>query len=146
MARLRALRAWVSSSWWGRILAEHDTEPLELGNSLMLFGLGALLASDRTSTFRTTPLVYDLLAALPEDVWAAGMIALALAQLASLRANRRRVRRLAALGAFLVWFTWSVSFALGNPFNTGWYVYLLAAVGQGWCWIRLGILVRVVGA
>lgn len=135
MQRLVMLRDAIRSSWWGLILTEHDTEPTEMAGGLLKLGLAAVLLTP-PDTFGGSP-VYWMLSAVPELVWALVLLVFGCAHLGSLRAGHRAWRRLMSLTGFLIWFTWWVSFVLGNPASTGAVVYLLAAVAQGWCYVRL---------
>jgi hypothetical protein len=137
--RLAAVPRYLRSTWWGLILAEHDTEPTEFGGGLMKIGLGALLLTP-ADTFGSSR-IYTLLSALPEVGWGLLLIFFGILHLAALHDGNRSLRRMAALAGFMIWATFSLSFFLGNPTNTGFVVYGLLACAQGWCYIRLGRLV-----
>ncbi|HEX5204804.1 MAG TPA: hypothetical protein VFW27_33210 [Actinoplanes sp.] len=132
------LRDIVRGSWWGRILAEHDTEPTELAGGLMKVLLGLVLLTP-LDTFGGAR-VYGMLSALSEPAWGAIMLLFGAAHLLALRSGRPSWRRTMCLAGFMIWFTWSVSFWLGNPSNTGGVVYALAALAQAWCYVRLSAL------
>lgn len=137
MGRLRSFRDALRSSWWGLILVEHDTEPSEMFGGAMKIGLAGVLAYPN-DTFGSTTRVYGMLSILPEPIWAVVLLVFGVVHLAALRSGVRSTRRWTALAGFLIWFTWSVSFFLGNPANTGGVVYLLVACMQAWCYVRLG--------
>lgn len=130
------LRESIRSSWWGLILSEHDTEPTEMFGGVMKLLLAGVLISPQ-DTFGSAR-VYGMLSALPEPIWGAVMLVFGTVHLLALRHGVRAWRRWMALTGFLIWFTWSVSFILGSPSNTGAVVYLLAAFGQAWAYVRLG--------
>lgn len=125
----------IRHSWWGKILAEHDTEPTEVASGVMKVGLGLFLLLPG-QTF-TNP-VYALLAALPEPLWGGILVVLGVVHILAVRDGSRVWRRRMALAGFLMWCLFTLSFALGNILNTGCVVYGLLAFGQGWCYIRLG--------
>lgn len=133
---LVSLRDCIARSWWGLILSEHDTEPTELAGGLMKVILAGVLLwpSETFSAGR----IYGLLAVLPEPIWGSVMLVFGIVHLGSLRSGVRVWRRWMALVGFLIWFTWSISFFVGNPANTGGAVYLLLALAQGWAHVRLG--------
>ena len=135
MTALQAAKTALVESWWGRILAEHDTEPTELGSSFLKLFLGLLLIVP-VSTFSATP-VYGLLNLMPEWLWALVLIVIGLIHLIALRSGHRQRRRMSAAIGFVIWSCFSLSFLIGNPTNTGWIVYLTAASGQAWCYVRL---------
>jgi hypothetical protein len=134
--RLRVIRDTIKTSWWGLILAEHDTEPTEMFGGLMKLLLAVLLLVP-VDTFNRSS-VYGLLSVLPEPVWGAVMLVFGGVHLLSLRHGNRHWRRWMALAGFLIWFSWSVSIFVGAPSSTGGVVYLLAALAQGWVYVRLG--------
>jgi hypothetical protein len=136
VARLRSFRDLIRTSWWGLILSDHDTEPTELAGGLLKLALATVLVMP-TDTFGERR-IYGLLANLPEPFWACLLFTLGIVHLAVLRHGNLHWRRLMALAGFVIWFTWSASFFLGNPSNTGGAVYMLAALGSGWCYVRLG--------
>ena len=140
LTQLRSVRRWLVTSWWGRILAEHDTEPTELGSAFLkvLLGVFLLLPLD---TFGSST-VYDFLGLLPEVFWGALLLAVGLLHLAALRTGHWSWRHYMALAGFVVWSCFGISFLLGNRASTGDVVYFLAAVGMGWVYVRLGIRIR----
>lgn len=136
MQQLVALRDRIRSSWWGLILSEHDTEPTEMSGGLLKLGLAVVLLTPR-DTFGSS-VVYSLLSVVPEPIWGVVLLVFGCLHLGSLHNGARSWRRAMAGVGFLIWFCWWVSFALGSTASTGSVVYLLAAFGQGWCYVRLG--------
>jgi hypothetical protein len=118
------------------VLAEHDTEPTEMFGGLLKLLLAAVLILPH-GTFESSR-VYGMLSALPEPVWAAVLLVFGVVHLAAIRGGDRGRRRMMSLAGFLIWFTWAASFFEGTPTNTGGVVYMLAALMQGWCYVRLG--------
>ncbi len=137
MGAFRAWRTRVRCSWWGLILAEHDTEPVELAGGVLKVMLGAWLVLPWQS-FASSP-TFETLAVVPE--WLAGMALLSLGawHMLALRSGVRCWRRTASLLGFLVWFSMAVTFVIANPPAIGWLAFMMAALGQGWCYVRLGM-------
>jgi hypothetical protein len=123
-------------SWWGLILAEHDTEPTELAGGLMKLVLGSQLILP-LDTFATSATFRDL-TVLPEWAWGALLIVIGVGHLAALRNGNRSWRRWGSGVGFLLWFSLGATFLHASPNSLGAWVFLLAAVGQMWCYVRLG--------
>ena len=139
MGRLRAVRDMIRNSWWGLILAEHDTEPTELASAILtsLLGLFLLAPADTFAVGR----IYSFLALLPETFWGVLLIVVGVLQGVMLRTGWRSARRAMAMAGFVIWSWFGISFLMGNSSNTGWVVYFLAAAGMGWVYVRLGMRV-----
>lgn len=136
MSRLRALRDMIRASWWGRILDEHDTEPVELSGGVLkvLLGFWLLLPMD---SFASSP-TFAVLDVIPETAMGLVLLAVGIGHLLALRDGYVPWRRAASLIGFLIWFTFAATFVWSNPPAMGWLPFLLSAAGQGWCYIRLG--------
>ena len=136
MSILRSLRECLRSSWWGKILAEHDTEPAELSGGLMkiLIGLWLLLPFE---TFESSP-TFAVFSILPEWLWGGALIAIGAGHVSALRSGDLDQRRHAATIGYLVWFSFSVVFVWTNPPAIGWIAFLIAGLAQLWCSLRLG--------
>lgn len=133
MSILLRLRTTLQTSWWGRILAEHDTEPTELAGGFMKVLLGLwLLSNDTTSTF-------SQLTVAPEWLWGVALVAIGVGHWLALRDGYIRWRRAAAMLGFLVWFCLGVTALLVNSSSLGGAIYLSLAVWQGWAYLRLGL-------
>ncbi len=133
MSILLRLRAALRTFWWGRILAEHDTEPTELAGGLMklLIGGWLLLPHDTTSTF-------SLLTIAPEWAWGVVMALLGGGHWFALRDGYVRWRRAAAMLGFLVWFYLALTALWFNPASLGFALFSGLAVSQSWVYVRLG--------
>ena len=136
MAWLRSFRDQIRASWWGRILAEHDTEPVELSGGALkvLLGCWLLLPLD---SFGSSP-TFAALDVIPEAALGFLLLGVGIGHLLALRDGYVPWRRMASLIGFLVWFTFAATFVWSNPPAMGWLPFLLSAAGQGWCYIRLG--------
>lgn len=135
MSRLIRLREWMRSSWWGRILAEHDTEPTELSGGALKVMLGFWLLLP-WQTFSSSP-TFERLAVVPEWLWGGVLLSIGVGHLAALHDGYAPWRRGASLAGFLIWFSMAVTFVFANPPAMGWLLFMLAALAQGWCYIRL---------
>ena len=131
------IRARIQGSWYGRILAEHDTEPVELigGATKVVMGLWLLLPWD---TFGASP-TFSVLAVLKEQLWGAVLLAIGLAHLAALYHGHRAWRGWSATIGWLIWFAFAVVFVFTNPPGVGWVLFLFAGLGQLWASVRLGL-------
>ena len=131
------IRERIQGSWWGRILAEHDTEPIELigGITKVLMGCWLLLPWD---TFASSA-AFSVLAVLREQLWGALLILIGAAHLAALYNGHRAWRGWAALIGFLIWFAFACVFVVTNPPGVGWIMFLSVAFAQMWASIRLGL-------
>lgn len=130
----------IQKSWWGRIIAEHDTEPEELraATTDILVGFWLFLPFN---TFSASPTFY-VMTVLPELIWALGFLTLGGVGLYILRSGDLEKRRKIALINFLIWGALAFVFVFGNPPAIGWLLFMYAAIGQGWCTIRLGLLME----
>ena len=135
---LKAMLVW---SWYGRILAEHDTEPSELLSGALKVTLGLHLLWPG-QTFAGNTLLYGDMAILPEWAWGMLFVAVGVGHLGALRNGNASWRRWAAFAAFLVWSSLGFTFlhtqatALVGP------TFAVLAVSSGWVYVRLGILAR----
>jgi hypothetical protein len=134
--QLHMVRDGIIASWWGVILAEHDTEPAELSGGALkcAIGLWLLLPFD---TFASSP-TFVTLAILPEWVWGTALLCVGVFHLGVLRLGDRSWRQRASLFGFLVWFSFAVVFVFTNPPAFGWLAFMMAGLAQMWCSIRLG--------
>lgn len=130
------LRRSVRQSWWGKILAELDTEPHELSGGLLKIVIGAQLIGP-WSTFGSSPAYADL-AILPEFFWGWFLIAIGVAHLLALRSGYLAWRRWACFGGFVIWFSFGATFVHANPTSLGWVVFAYAGAWQLWAHVRLG--------
>jgi hypothetical protein len=135
VAWLTTWRDRLSDSWWGRILAEHDTEPAELSGGALKIALGFWLLLP-WQTFTSSP-TFESLAVVPEWIWGGVLVCVGVMHLAALRDGYRVWRRGACLVGFLVWFSMACTFVIANPPAMGWLLFMLSALQQGWCYIRL---------
>ncbi len=137
MSRWLRVRRMMRASWWGQLLAEHDTEPTEFAGGILKIGIGSwmLWPSD---TFGSSPTFAAMAALLPEAVWGTLLCLAGIAHLTALRLGRPGPRRLLAMVGFLVWFTLAGSFLWSTPASIGFPLFALLAAGQGWGYIRLG--------
>ena len=126
----------LRNTWWGKILAEHDTEPTELAGGLMKVVLGSQLIAP-VDTFSNSPAFHDL-TILPEWLWGLLLIGFGVGHWFALRHGYRPWRRLASAIGFLIWFALGATFLHAAPNSLGAWVFLLAALGQCWCYVRLG--------
>lgn len=131
-----ALRDTIQASWWGLILAEHDTEPVELigGGTKTLMGVWLLLP---WKTFAGSA-SYLVLSVLPEWLWGSFLLAVGLLHLTALYSGNRRARKYASFAGFLVWASFGTVFLWANPPAIGWIMFLSVAAAQMWASIRLG--------
>lgn len=139
MGWLCSLRTTISRSWWGRILAEMDTEPAELlgGTAKVLIGAWLLAPWE---TFAGNPRLYGDMLALPEWAWGCTMVALGVGHLAALRDGYQRWRRWAAFAGFITWSMLGGTFLHTQPTALVGPSFLLLAIAIGWAYIRLGTL------
>lgn len=141
MTWLRRVRDGLASSWWGRILAEHDTEPVELLSGALKLALGVHLLLP-WPTFPNNPRLYADMTVLPEWAWGIALIAISIGHLGALRDGAPSWRQWAAFTAFLVWIALGVTFVHTQPTALIGPTLLLFALASGWCYVRLGILRR----
>lgn len=136
---LTGLRARLRGSWWGLILAEHDTEPAELlgGVAKVCIGIWLLLPS---YTFTNNTMLYGDLMILPEWAWGCALIAIGVAHLSTLRDGDPRWRRWGAFAGFLTWCMLGGTFIHTQPSALVGPTFLLFAASIGWAYIRLGRL------
>lgn len=130
----------IKRSWWGRILAEHDTEPAEFRGALLklLMGFWLVLPLDSFQSSRT----FATLSFMPEFVWGWLFLILGALKLYYLRQGSWKSRGTMAFIGFLVWFSLGLVFVSTNPPALGWIMFMLAAAEQGWCCIRLRLHAR----
>jgi hypothetical protein len=131
-----AMRESLKHSWWGMILAEHDTEPVELigGATKVAMGLWLLLPFDTFGSSRT----FSALAVFPESAWGAFFLVVGLAHLAALYDGRRTWRAWASGIGFVIWFAFALVFVTTNPPAFGWIMFMSVALAQMWASVRLG--------
>lgn len=131
-----ALRANIQRSWWGLILAEHDTEPVELigGGTKVLMGCWLLLP---WTSFTSSP-TFATISVLPEWVWGLFLLCLGVFHLGALHSGKRGWRQGAAFVGFLVWCSFGTVFVWANPPAIGWIMFMSVGLAQMWASIRLG--------
>lgn len=136
MAYLRTLRDSIRASWYGAILAEHDTEPVELmgGGTKVMMGVWLLLPFQ---SFTSSP-TFAALAVLPEWVWGTFLLCVGVFHLAVLRNGDRDWRKWAALIGFLIWVSFGTVFVWTNPPAIGWIMFMSVGGVQMWASLRLG--------
>lgn len=136
MRRLVMIRDQIKGSWWGMILAEHDTEPVEMAGGLLKVSIGfwLLLPFD---TFGSSP-TFRALAVMPEWLWGSSLIVVGLLHLHALMDGDRRRRWRGSMVGFVVWFAMAFVFVATNPPALGWIAFMGAALGQMWASLRLG--------
>src|SRR5688572_6041806 len=131
---LTALRDTIRRSWWGRILAEMDTEPVELmgGGAKIVMGVWLLLPFQ---SFTSSP-TFAALSVLPEWLWGTFLLCVGLFHLAALRDGYRGWRKWAALVGFLIWVSFGTVFVWTNPPAIGWVLFMSVGGAQMWASIR----------
>jgi hypothetical protein len=134
---LVALRDAIKHSWWGVILAEMDTEPVELigGGTKVLMGLWLLLPLE---SFTSSP-SFVAISIFSEWLWGLVLLVVGIAHLAALHNGNREWRQWASLIGFLIWFSFAVVFVVANPPAIGWIMFLSVAFAQMWASVRLGM-------
>lgn len=126
---------YIRYSWWGRIFAEMDTEPTELGGGLLKVAIGVQLLLP-LSTFGTS-VSFQTLSIFPEWAWGMVLVLLGAIHLMALQSGKHGPRRWTArMGAF-VWMSISATFWIANPASLGAVIFFFAGVAQGWASTRL---------
>lgn len=123
-------------SWWGKILAEHHTEPTELllgGFLKWVVGTWLFLPFD---TFSSSP-TFASLDLFPEMAWAIFLMIFGAIHMGVLKQGSIHYRKYASFGGMLIWAALSFTFIVTNPPAFGSMLMLVAAISQGWCFIRL---------
>ena len=128
---LRALRG----SWWGQILAEHDTEPTELAGGLLKVVIGGWLLLP-LQPFEASA-TFTQLDVLPEWAWGLALLAVGCGHLWAVWDGYVPWRRAASMLGFCVWFTLAVLAGWFNLAGLGLPLFALLAAGQGWAYVRL---------
>lgn len=136
MRLLVSCKTALRGSWWGKILAVHDTEPTELAGGLMKLVIGSQLLLP-LETFSTSVAFRDL-SILPEWLWGSLLAIIGILHLAALRDGYRPWRRVASAVGCVLWFALGTTFLHATPGSLGAWVFILAALGQAWCYVRLG--------
>lgn len=131
----------MARTWWGKILAEHDTEPTEFSGGLLKVLVGAWLLMP-WSTFASSP-TFETVEVIPEWAWGSLLVTTGIGHWLALRNGSVRWRRLACLIGFVFWFAFGTTFWIANPRGFAVVVYGLLAAQQGWAYVRLTILQRV---
>lgn len=134
-----ALRDSILDSWWGRVLAEHDTEPTELSGGLLKVVIGAWLLLPM-QTFSSAP-AFGTISVIPENLWGLFLVVIGIGHLAALRNGHPAWRRYAAFVGCFIWSAIGLTFLAANPVGIGSLLFLGAGIAQGWCYSRLGGLV-----
>lgn len=131
------MRDTLKHSWFGLILAEHDTEPVELigGATKVIMGIWLLLPFD---TFEASP-TFSELRVFPEWAWGTFFLVVGLLHLTALHDGNRVWRSWASGIGFVIWFAFAVVFVTTNPPAFGWIMFLSVALAQMWASIRLGM-------
>jgi len=88
-------------------------------------------------TFGNSPAFRDL-SFWPEWLWGALLVLFGFGHMVALRNGHRPWRRWASGVGFLIWFSLGVTFLHATPNSLGAWVFLLAALGQAWAFVRLG--------
>lgn len=132
-------RTWMHlrSTWWGRILAEHHTEPTELilGGFLMcLIGAWLLLPMDTMErSFALAGLSYYV----PEEVWGYLLMLWGLVHMTFLRTGVTLYRARCSLIGCCIWSGLTLLVLYTSPSAFRVVLFGVAAMAQGWCYIRL---------
>lgn len=131
------IRDAIKHSWWGAILAEHDTEPMELigGGTKVLMGCWLLMP---WTSFTSSP-TFATVSIFPEWAWGIFLLIVGMLHLAALRADHRVWRQRAAFVGFLVWCSFGTVFVWANPPAIGWIMFMSVGLAQMWASIRLGM-------
>src|SRR5215471_7962204 len=111
------LRYIISTSWWWKILTEHDTEPTELIGGIMLLCWGTWLLLPM-QTFKSAQ-AYTALATIPESLLGAMLLLAGINKVVALRNGNVNWRRLAAMISFGAWFGIASLFGYSDITNTG---------------------------
>lgn len=128
-------------TWWGKILAECDTEPTELimgGFLKWSVGTWLFLPLDSFASSPTFSTLRELGQEFPEYFVAIALMSLGAAHMLILRNGNRTLRKYASFIGALIWFSLAFTFIWSNPAAFGAMLFLAAAICQGWCYIRLG--------
>lgn len=136
MGRLCAFRESLRSSWWGRILAEHDTEPTELSGGMLKVSIAAWLVLPTTAL---TP-IFGVIALVPETYWSLFLMVVGVGHLVALRNGHPSWRRWGSLVGFFVWCALGITLLVNGAVGLTPMLFLGAGLSQGWCYIRLGYL------
>ena len=125
----------MKHSWWGKIVAEHDTEPEELKGGTINVGAGIWLLLP-FNTYASSPTFYAMVI-LPEVIWGLLFLLLGTLHLMVLRRGDYYLRSKFSFISFILWGALGIVFMLSNPPAFGWLFFMYVSIGQGWCTIRL---------
>lgn len=134
---MRVARPFVDAlrfSWWGRILAEHDTEPTELSGGLLKVSISLWLLLPVTSL---SP-VFGVVALVPELWWSIFLMVVGVGHLAALRNGYVAWRRWGCFVGFFVWCSLGITLYINGAVGLTPLLFLGAGFSQGWCYVRLG--------
>lgn len=136
MPFLRGLRDRLSQSWWGRILAEHDTEPTELSGGLLKVTIAFWLLLP----WQSISPAFGAASHIPEIWWSIFLVVVGVGHLAALRNGYPAWRRWGALVGFFVWCSLAISLWANGVVGLAPLLFLGAGLSQGWCYVRIGYL------
>ena len=129
---------WITQTWYARILAEHDTEPVELFSGTLKAVIGLWLILPFETLRSGGDGAFDRLEIGPEWLWGSIFLALGGGHLLAVRDGSRGWRRAASMTAFGVWFGLASLALWANPYALGFPFFLLLSVQQAWAYLRLG--------
>lgn len=136
MRWLCSIRDQLRASWWGRVLAEHDTEPTELSGGLLKVSLAIWLLLPPTAIGPA----FGFVALIPELYWSIFLLVVGVGHLVALRNGHPAWRRWGCLVGFFVWCSLAVTLLVNGVVGIGPVLFIGAGLSQGWCYIRLGYL------
>lgn len=128
---------YLSRTWWGRMLANCDTEPTELlmgGFLKWLVGTWLMLP---LQSLQGSPTFSGLTEMLPEPVWGLILMVLGATHMMSLYNGSIRYRRWSCFISMSLWAGMTFYSLWVNPPAFGVTLFLTAAICQGWCCTRL---------
>lgn len=138
MPWLRALPEWLRETWWGAILREHDTEPVELSGGLLKVTIALWLLMPVQSLGPA----FGIVSMIPEVWWAVFLLVVGAGHLAALRNGHVAWRRWGSLIGFFVWCSLAITLVVNGAVGLTPLLFLGAGLSQAWAYVRLGSLAR----
>lgn len=126
----------IRRSWWGRILAEHDTEPTELSGGILKVAIAFWLVLP----WQTLGPAFGAVSLIPELWWAVFLMVVGIGHLAALRNGFPAWRRWGSLVGVFVWCSLAISLWLNGSLGLAPLLFLGAGLSQGWVYCRLGYI------
>lgn len=136
MQWLRAIRDRLRASWWGRILAEHDTEPTELSGGLLKVTIAFWLLMP----FQSLSPAFGAVTLIPEFWWSIFLLVVGIGHVTALRDGFPAWRRWGCLVGVFVWGALAISLWSNGVVGLAPLLFFGACLSQGWCYIRLGYI------